>query len=157
MEQLFTQETLEGVQIRLRQVRENRRLTLLEVEKISGGGITAIALGSYERGDRQVSVSKLILIATAYEIPVTEFFTPIPEKGEMSKVSIDIRRIIHATQPLEVKVLEVIRKLTHLRGDWNGEVISLRRSDFENFAIFAGIETSEVNKILSQYSFPRSK
>jgi transcriptional regulator with XRE-family HTH domain len=60
---------LESLQKRLRQIREGQGLTLNQVAARSQGRISAIALGSYERGDRAISANKLIEIAHIYQVP----------------------------------------------------------------------------------------
>lgn len=157
MEQLFTQDTLTQVQNRLRRLRESRQLSLLEVERISHGTVTAISLGSYERGDRQVSVSKLIHIANIYQVPVTEFFThPQPHLPQIS-ITIDIRKIIKSSEVTELKVVKVVQRIAQQRGDWNGEVMSLRSSDNAHLELFTGLSGDQVRSILTKYRFPRLK
>lgn len=157
MNQLFTQETLAEVQHRLRRLRESRQLSLLEVEKISQGSVTAISLGSYERGDRQVSVSKLIHIANVYQVPVTEFFDTQQEERPQMSITIDIRKIIKSSDADENRVIEVIRRIAKQRGDWNGEVMSLRSSDTAHLELFTGLSRNQVQEILTKYKFPRLK
>ena len=67
---------LDTLHNRLRQIRESQGLTLQQVSARSQGQISAIALGSYERGDRSISARKILQIAQLYNIPVTELFTP---------------------------------------------------------------------------------
>ena len=157
MNQLFTQERLDQVQIRLRRLRESRLLSLLEVEKLSQGSVTAISLGSYERGDRQVSVAKLIQIANVYQVPVTEFFTNPQLESTQISITIDIRKIIKSTDTQELKVIEVIRRIAKQRNDWNGEVMSLRSCDQAHLELFTGMNKDQVQAILSKYKFPRLK
>lgn len=157
MNQLFTQETLVQVQNRLRRLRESRHLSLQEVEKISHGTVTAISLGSYERGDRQVSVAKLIQIATVYQVPVTEFFSLTQEVDLHNVITIDLRKIIKSTDGQEGKVVEVVRRIARQRGDWNGEVMSLRSCDNAHLELFTGLSGNEVDAILRKYNFPRLK
>jgi transcriptional regulator with XRE-family HTH domain len=69
---LITQPHLDEIAARLRALRIQARLTLLDVERLSNGLIGGVVLGSYERGARALSVKKIIQLATFYEVPVEE-------------------------------------------------------------------------------------
>ncbi len=69
------------VQINLRKIRKSKGLSLRQVEVLSNGKYKPITIGSYERGSRSISVSKLIELSEFYDVPVSEFFglpTPTP-------------------------------------------------------------------------------
>jgi transcriptional regulator with XRE-family HTH domain len=57
---------------RLREVRQQQGLTLHAVEEKSGGAWKAVVIGSYERGDRAVSVQRLADLADFYGVPVLQ-------------------------------------------------------------------------------------
>ena len=141
----------------MRQIRESRNLTLSQAAKLSKGNVTAIALGSYERGDRSVSAQKLIAIANLYEVPISELFAAPQKFMPEERISIDIRRILLTSDPVAKKVTEVIRNIARMRGDWNGEVISLRAQDVNNLLVFTGLTDKEIQNVISTYGFPRSK
>ena len=50
METIHAQTQIQTLHTRMRLIRESRHLTLIEAAKLSKGQISAIALGSYERG-----------------------------------------------------------------------------------------------------------
>ena len=60
----------------LRDIRKARDLSLLDVEKASRGLITAVTLGSYERGNRLLNISKALLIAEFYGVTITKLLDP---------------------------------------------------------------------------------
>jgi len=66
---------------RLRQLREERELSIRALGRLSG--LSANALSVIERGLSSPSVSTLYKIATALEIPVTAFFEDIPQKQDV--------------------------------------------------------------------------
>jgi transcriptional regulator with XRE-family HTH domain len=103
-------------------------------------------LGSYERGDRAVSANKLILIAELYSVPVTELFAPNEVYMSETRVSVDIRKILTTTNPVAQKLAEVIRNIARMRGDWNGEVISLRALDLNNLLVFTGLSVQQITR-----------
>ena len=57
---------------RLRAIRAQQHLSLHGVERKSGGRWKAVVVGSYERGDRAVSVQRLAELAEFYGVPVGE-------------------------------------------------------------------------------------
>ena len=73
------------------------------------------------------------------------------------RISIDIRRILSTSNPAAQKFTEVLRNIARMRGDWNGEVISLRGQDVNNFQVFTGLTTEQIQQVVQDYKFPRSK
>ena len=81
---------------RLRAIRTQQGLSLHGVEEKSRGRWKAVVVGSYERGDRSVTVQKLAELADFYGVPVSELLpgdvlptimTPAP------KLVIDLERM----------------------------------------------------------------
>ena len=157
METIHAQTQLETLTVRMRLIRESRHLTLSQAAKLSHGQISAIALGSYERGDRSVSASKLIMIAQLYGVPISELFEPSQNFMHEQRISIDLRKILTTSDPVAQKITEVLRNIARMRGDWNGEVISLRSHDMQNFQVFTGLTTEKIEKVIAEYQFPRLK
>ena len=157
METIHAQTQIETLQTRMRLIRESRHLTLTQAAKLSKGQITAIALGSYERGDRSVSARKLITIANLYEVPISELFEAPRNFMPEERISIDLRKILTTSNPVAQKITEVLRNIARMRGDWNGEVISLRAQDISNFQVFTGLSPAEIKQVIADYQFPRSK
>jgi transcriptional regulator with XRE-family HTH domain len=77
---------------RLRQLREERDLSIRGLGRLSG--LSANALSVIERGLSSPSVSTLYKIATALEIPVTAFFEETPPKKEVVLVKASERNRI---------------------------------------------------------------
>jgi len=157
METIHAQTQIETLQTRIRHIRESRHLTLTQAAKLSKGQVSAIALGSYERGDRSVSAQKLITIANLYEVPISELFEAPRSFMPEERISIDLRKILITSNPVAQKITEVLRNIARMRGDWNGEVISLRAQDISNFQVFTGLSTDEIKQVIADYKFPRSK
>jgi transcriptional regulator with XRE-family HTH domain len=61
---------------RLRAVRTQQHLSLHGVERRSDGRWKAVVVGSYERGDRAVSVQRLAELAAFYGVPVSDLLPP---------------------------------------------------------------------------------
>ena len=157
MTTIHAQMDIENLYTRMRMIRESRHLTLSQAANLSKGEISAIALGSYERGDRSVSARKLIAIARLYEVPISELFEAPKKYLIEERVCIDIRKILTTSNPAAQKITEIVRNIARLRGDWNGEVISLRAHDIKNFELFTGLKSEEIQQVIREYEFPRSK
>lgn len=142
---------------RLRLIRESRNLTLAEASALSRGAISAIALGSYERGDRSISATKLIEISHMYGVPVSELFSAPDKSVSQQRISVDLRKLRVNGDVISRRFSEVIEQVVRLRRDWNGEVISLRAGDLQNLQTFTGFNVEEIEHIAREYVFPRVK
>ena len=76
---------------RLRAIRTQQGLSLHGVEEKSEGRWKAVVVGSYERGDRAVTVQRLAELADFYGVPVSAL---LPEAGNGSVVESPPRLII---------------------------------------------------------------
>lgn len=143
--QLFTQPSTTDIATRIRALRRARGWSLADVEKISKGRIKAVVLGSYERSDRSLSVRRAIELANLYSVPLAHLLctpdtqTALDPLG--SRIVIDLRKASRLT-PTKSTDAERIRIFTTFiawiasqRSDWNGEVLSLRRSDLAALAL----------------------
>ena len=142
---------------RLRNIRESKGFTLNQVAAQSKGTISAIALGSYERGDRSISAQKLLQLAQIYQIPAFELFSqpqPLMEKG---RVVIDYRKLRDDSDPSVEQLRQIIASIAAVRRDWNGEVISLREGDIKSLQIFASLSVLQINAMLNRYALTRSR
>ena len=137
---------------RIRQVRESQGLTLQQVSTRSKGRISAIALGSYERGDRSISAKKILELAEIYAIPVSEFFTPSQQGLEAGRVVLDLRKLTATEDPIGKQLLIILKRIVAQRRDWNGEVISLRAGDISNLQTFSHFSSAELSQALDKYA-----
>ncbi len=142
-----------GFQRRLRSVREAKCLTLSQVAAMSSGSISAIALGSYERGDRTISACKVLELAKIYKIPVSELFEQPQKMIGNKRVVIDYRKLSSDKDPSAQSLLNVINKIASIRRDWNGELISLREGDIASLQIFTLLTTDQIQQMLKNYLF----
>jgi len=148
---------LVALQSRLRAVRISKGLTLSQVSLQSKGSISAIALGSYERGDRSLSTQKLFEISQIYGVPVAELLSS-PTKGiDSGRVIIDLRKL-SLDQDLSTEApLKIIQRIAAMRHDWNGEVISLRSTDVTLLKIFADYSEEEIGTFLQNFALAKLK
>ena len=160
----MTTPTTESISHRLRSIRLSKALSLRDVQIASSGRIPAVVLGSYERGDRSLSVKKAIVIAEFYEVPLAYLLAePIISQHNLGGVVIDLRRlrllaldrVSIVNEDLPFRILSTfISGIVAKRDDWNGEVLSLRTSDIESLALSMGsscqalIQMLNTNKLL---------
>jgi transcriptional regulator with XRE-family HTH domain len=126
----------------LRALRIKRKWTLKDFEKASGFMIKDVVLGSYERGTRYISVSKLMIIASTYEVPMSTFFPTeisVITRGNIQPVIIDLRKLRESAKSIQsdttILLQQFVAGVVNIRKDWNGEIISLRNSDLTNLSI----------------------
>lgn len=124
------------VGVRLRAVRRQRRLSLDEVERLSGGRWSASAIGAYERGFRNLSLPRLQELAGFYNVPMSILLGEVdirespsdrPDRIVLDLVALeDVDDAVLVSRYAQTIVLE--------RGDWNGRVLSVRRDDVRALA-----------------------
>ena len=68
---------------RLRSIRQQQGLSLQGVEEKSNGRWKAVVVGSYERGDRAVTVQRLAELAEFYGVPVSELVVERPDLEDL--------------------------------------------------------------------------
>lgn len=140
---------------RLRAIRSQQGLTLQDVEERSQGEWKAVVIGSYERGDRAVSVAKLADLASFYGVPVSEMLpesdTPRPpESGGGEKVVVDLTRLNRdgVVEPSLKPLIRYVNSIQVQRGDYNGHVITLRKDDLRSLAIVLGLDSDDLIEVL---------
>jgi transcriptional regulator with XRE-family HTH domain len=146
-----------GAQIgdRLRAIRRQQGLSLHDVEARSGQEFKASVLGAYERGERALSVGRLIRLAELYDVPPDQL---LPKGIE---IEIDLTRADAGAVP-DCVTLDLVRlnKLEHpdaevlsryastiqlQRQDFNGRMLTMRRDDVRVLAAVLGRRPEELS------------
>ena len=142
---------------RLRSIRQQQGLSLQGVEEKSHGRWKAVVVGSYERGDRAVTVSRLAELADFYRVPVAEL---LPDDaairhGSAGKVVLDLERLYDLKDEEDhglTYVARYARAIQQQRGDYNGRVLSIRADDLRSLAIVYDCSTDELVERLTEHS-----
>ncbi|HVA61966.1 MAG TPA: transcriptional regulator [Mycobacteriales bacterium] len=124
---------------RLRAIRTQQGLSLHGVEEKSNGRWKAVVVGSYERGDRAVTVQRLAELADFYSVPVSEL---LPEGISSAAASEPPPRIVIDLELLQGVPADEAGPLHRYaatiqsqRGDYNGRVLSIRQEDLRSLAV----------------------
>ncbi len=123
---------------RLRAIRQQQGLSLHGVEERSNGRWKAVVVGSYERGDRAVTVQKLAELADFYGVPVSELLPGGGAKGSAEtppRVVLDLERLSHLDEPEAAPLSRYTATIQAQRGDYNGRVLSVRQDDLRTLAV----------------------
>ena len=152
----FTQPTPKTVSLRLRTLRKSRGWTLQDIEIRSQGSIKAVVMGSYERGTRAISLARCLELANLFAIPISELLAePDPQIfGNTASKRFDLRRSASLTESNTDRKFAYLHKfllaIAQRRGDWNGEILTLRSSDLDTLTLLLGMKHIQLNLWLSQ-------
>ena len=132
----------------LREIRERQGLTLREVEIKSHGRWRASVVGSYERGARKPALSKIIELCNFYGVSVSSLFTN--DVNSSAQRIIDLKALTrNPGDEVSSQISRFAFSLLNRRGDWNGQVLSLREDDLEVIAVILNMTEAELEKALA--------
>jgi transcriptional regulator with XRE-family HTH domain len=124
---------------RLRAIRTQQGLSLHGVEEKSQGRWKAVVVGSYERGDRAVTVQRLSELADFYGVPVSEL---LPEGHAVTganepaaRLVIDLEQLSSVPVDKAAPLARYAATIQSQRGDYNGRVLSIRQEDLRSLAV----------------------
>jgi transcriptional regulator with XRE-family HTH domain len=147
----MSQDYAHALGARLRAIRMQQGLSLHGVEEKSEGRWKAVVVGSYERGDRAVTVAKLADLAEFYGVPVAEL---LPEsrpsrRGMMTpKLVIDLQRLAELPADKAGPLARYAAAIQSQRGDYNGKVLTIRSEDLRSLAVIYDLSPEELTEQL---------
>ena len=123
---------------KLRAIRTQQGLSLHGVEDKSQGRWKAVVVGSYERGDRAVTVQRLSELADFYGVPVGELLPEgvsgtSPEPA--ARIVIDLEQLQQVPADQSAPLARYAATIQSQRGDYNGRVLSIRHEDLRSLAV----------------------
>lgn len=148
---------------RLRAIRRQKGLSLHDVEARSSLEFKASVLGAYERGERAISVPRLLRLAEIYEVPGDQLL-PRDGDGEINLVetgsgaaidldstfTIDLVRLHELDDP-DAQILSRYASTIQLeRQDFNGRLLTIRREDLRVIAAVLGRTIEELGARFEQ-------
>ena len=123
---------------RLRAIRTQQGLSLHGVEEKSDSRWKAVVVGSYERGDRAVTVQKLAELADFYGVPVSELLpagSPAGAAEPPPRLVLDLEQLQDVPAEKAGPLARYAATIQAQRGDYNGRVLSLRQDDLRTLAV----------------------
>ena len=144
---------------RLRSIRRQKGLSLHDVEARSGMEFKASVLGAYERGERAISVPRLLRLAEIYQVPGdqllprnTDVDVDLTQREDAfdEGFTIDLERL-RGLDAAEASVLSRYAETIQLqRQDFNGRLLTIRRDDLRVLAAVLGRRAEELAWRLDQ-------
>ena len=113
-------------------------------------------MGSYERGARAISLARALELANLFAIPISELLSePSLKNDETPRFRrFDQRRIANLLSEREeermVKLNNFLIAIAQRRGDWNGEILSLRSTDLDTLTLILEMSQSQLTDWLRQ-------
>lgn len=141
---------------RLRSIRRQRKLTLVEVEVDSRAEFKPSVLGAYERGERAISVLRLARLARLYSVPIEQL---LPHEhstadrvlnGDSAPIAVDLVKLAGLTIGPFDKLQRFFRLLEIERHDFNGKVITVRAADRRTLALILEVSIDEVRSAMDR-------
>ena len=143
---------------RLRAIRQQKHLSLSEVEQQSAIEFKASVLGAYERGERSISVPRLERLARFYGVTVDQLLPRESQRVEDKqaetaapiKLRIDVAKL-SLRDGERFKMLErFLRMIQVQRQDFNGKVITVRAHDTRAIAVMLDVAVDDVGTKLAE-------
>jgi transcriptional regulator with XRE-family HTH domain len=150
---------------RLRAIRMQQHLSLHGVERKSEGRWKAVVVGSYERGDRAVSVQRLAELADFYGVPVSDLLPPddSPFAGggsatPLSRIVLNLDKVADLTDGHADILRRFTTSIQRQRGDVAARTLPVRHEDLRTLALMydATIETLTEKLVRWQVLAPES-
>jgi len=135
---------------RLRAVRVQKHWSLHDVQVAANGEFSAAAVGSYERGERLISVPRLNRLARLYRVPLEELLPPEPSAATETDgatarpLVIDLAALERLADPEWAPVRRFSKAVQARRGDFNGRVLTVRAEDARGLALICGHAVEEL-------------
>jgi transcriptional regulator with XRE-family HTH domain len=147
-------------------------MTLHDVEAVTQGEFKAASLSAYERGERSISVLRLLRIADVYKTSIDELIPPVPnaettsvrpadatdgaEGGEEDalastrRIRLDIDRLAEMTGPGWDQMKSVVAAIQQRRRGRAGRYLVLRGEDVWIVAAIFGARPRDVMPLLAR-------
>ncbi len=143
---------------RLRAIRQQKNLSLSDIELSTQQEFKASVMGAYERGERMISVPRLERLARFYGVTVDQLLPRDPQREDAAqpgaavpkKLRIDVAKL-STRDGAQFKMLErLLRMIQVQRQDFNGKVITVRANDTRAIAVMLDVSVDEVGAKLAE-------
>jgi transcriptional regulator with XRE-family HTH domain len=127
---------------RLRAVRLQQHLSLHGVERKSGGRWKAVVVGSYERGDRAVSVQRLAELADFYGVAVSDLLPPEESPfvsgspaTPLSRIVLNLEKVGTISDAHADILRRFVSSIQRQRGNTGTRTMPVRHEDLRTLAL----------------------
>jgi transcriptional regulator with XRE-family HTH domain len=124
---------------RLRAIRKSKGWSLQDVELHSNGKWKAVVIGSYERGDRAISLKKAISLMEFYQVPISELFPEVAPIVSLRSLTLDLVKVSTGTDTKIEQIRRFTRLVSDRRKDWNGQLLTIRANDLQFLSLLLGL------------------
>ena len=146
---------------RLRAIRDQRGWSLHDVQEASGGRFSGSAVGTYERGERSISVRRLSELARLYRVPVDQLLPGASaggrpaqaghaERSTPERLVIDLVALEQRGEPELRSIRRYLEAIKVRRGDYNGRVLTVRATDVWAMASMCTTDTAQLVRSLER-------
>lgn len=163
MEETENGETSQAIGENLRQIRKDQRLSLHDVEQRSEHEFKASVVGAYERGERSISVARLIRLCDHYHVspasvlPSEATIDLVAEEGKTRRVVIDLGKIANNNHAEAMVIGRFAQSVHQQRSDSIGRFLTLRGDDMRILSAVFGksvedftVRLAEINLLADQ-------
>jgi transcriptional regulator with XRE-family HTH domain len=132
---------------RLRAIRRQKGLSLHDVEARSNQEFKASVLGAYERGERAISVPRLLRLAELYRVPADQLLPRSTHdvdidltegQGASESFTIDLVRLHEIDDEDAAVIARYAATIQLQRQDFNGQWLTIRHDDLRVLAAVMG-------------------
>src|SRR6201996_3003443 len=141
-EQIANEGYAKALGARVRAIRMQQHLSLHGVERKSDGRWKAVVVGSYERGDRAVSVQRLAELAEFYGVPVSDLLPPddSPFSGgggatPLSRIVLNLDKVADLTDGHADILRRFVSSIQRQRGNPGTRPLPVRHEDLRTLAL----------------------
>lgn len=142
---------------RLRRIRQQKQLSLSDVEARSDLEFKASVLGAYERGERAISVPRLERLARFYGVSIDQLLPRDQQRvdggadqaGAPKKLRIDVAKLSTMSGQQFEMLERFLRMIQVQRQDFNGKVITVRAHDTRAIAVMLDVPVDNVGERLA--------
>ena len=146
-----------SIGVRLRSIREQKQMSLSDVERLSGGDFGPSTVGAYERGERTITVPRLDRLAGFYGVPIEQFLPrPVGQSAITTRTSpiaerltIDIAKLQQLSGDPFLTLMRFVDLVRAQRRDHHPDVITLRGADAVVVAAMLAVPVDTVIKRLT--------
>lgn len=131
---------------RLRRVRVDKGLSLQDIERRSDGRWKAAVVGSYERGDRNISATRLLELAEFYGVSPSAILPGDPASSASTSgygIVLDLERL-ESSGVRYAALRRYLETIQVQRGDFNRRVLSIRNEDLRALAVVQDTSAAEL-------------